>query len=169
MRLDELVRRQCHPLRERDVDEAVGLLAPTFGREHPSCVRDEVVAVAVHCGDAGLTGEPERHSASLCQCSARTPPAVSRMLTPAIVVATGSSRWVTSRDGRNAGSAGKFRAQPVWPRKFWPEQPLPLPMVRGFRNGNIDLNRDENFPSRRERRLIASRADLRETMDQRTG
>lgn len=81
MRLDELVQRHCHPLRERDVDEAVGPFAPAFGREHPSYVRDEVVAVAVHCGDAGLTGERERHSASLCQCSARTPPAMSRMLT----------------------------------------------------------------------------------------
>lgn len=52
---------------------------------------------------------------------------------------------------------------------IFPGEPRPLPIVRGFRNGNIDLNGDENLPCRRERRLIASRADLRETMDQRTG
>ena len=38
------------------------------------------------------------HSASLCQCSSRTPPAVRRMLTPAIVLAIGNSRCVTSLD-----------------------------------------------------------------------
>jgi hypothetical protein len=108
-------------------------------------------------------------SASLCQCSFTHASGHESHVTLAIVVANGGSRWVTSRDGRNAGSAEKFRAQRVGPCKFWPEEPRPLPIVRGFRNGNIDLNGDENFPSRRERRLIASRADLRETMDQRTG
>src|SRR3954469_25003762 len=38
------------------------------------------------------------HSADVCQCSSRTPPAVSLMFTPAIVFETGSSRTVTSRD-----------------------------------------------------------------------
>ena len=38
------------------------------------------------------------HSPAACQCSSRTPPAVSRMLTPAIALETGSSRTVTSRD-----------------------------------------------------------------------
>src|SRR4029077_16365992 len=38
------------------------------------------------------------HSAAVCQCSSRTPPAVSRMSTPAMVVETASSRTVTSRD-----------------------------------------------------------------------
>src|SRR4051812_40236928 len=38
------------------------------------------------------------HSAAVCQCSSRTPPAVSRMFTPAREVETGSSRTVTSRD-----------------------------------------------------------------------
>ncbi len=37
------------------------------------------------------------HSASLCQCSSRTPPSVSRMFTPASDRATGNSRAVTSR------------------------------------------------------------------------
>jgi tetratricopeptide (TPR) repeat protein len=37
------------------------------------------------------------HSASLCQCSSRIPPAFRRMFTPASCVATGSSRTVTSR------------------------------------------------------------------------
>ncbi|MDA9432328.1 hypothetical protein XH88_11210 [Bradyrhizobium sp. CCBAU 51627] len=38
------------------------------------------------------------HSACLCQCISRTPPGVSRMLTPAMVVEIASSRCVTSRD-----------------------------------------------------------------------
>ena len=38
------------------------------------------------------------HSASLCQCSSRTPPVVKLIFTPAIVVETGSSRAVISRD-----------------------------------------------------------------------
>src|SRR5213079_451110 len=38
------------------------------------------------------------HSADVCQCNSRTPPAVSLMLTPARVLETGSSRMVTSRD-----------------------------------------------------------------------
>src|SRR5436309_6001325 len=38
------------------------------------------------------------HSADVCQCSSRTPPAVRRMFTPASVLETGSSRTVTSRD-----------------------------------------------------------------------
>src|SRR5581483_9928010 len=38
------------------------------------------------------------HSAAVCQCSSRIPPAVSRMFTPAIDFDTGSSRTVTSRD-----------------------------------------------------------------------
>src|SRR5215467_9738781 len=38
------------------------------------------------------------HSAAVCQCSSRTPPAVRRMSTPAMVLETGSSRTVTSRD-----------------------------------------------------------------------
>src|SRR3954466_13348609 len=38
------------------------------------------------------------HSPAVCQCSSRTPPAVSLMLTPAMDVETGSSRTVTSRD-----------------------------------------------------------------------
>src|SRR5580658_3222542 len=37
------------------------------------------------------------HSASTCQWSSRTPPAVSRISTPAIVVETGKSRTVTWR------------------------------------------------------------------------
>ena len=37
------------------------------------------------------------HSALACQCSSRTPPAVSRISTPAIVFETGSSRSVTCR------------------------------------------------------------------------
>ncbi len=37
------------------------------------------------------------HSASLCQCSSRIAPGSRRMFTPAIAVATGSSRVVTSR------------------------------------------------------------------------
>src|SRR6267143_2925332 len=38
------------------------------------------------------------HSPAVCQCSSRTPPAVSLMFTPAIVLEMGSSRMVTSRD-----------------------------------------------------------------------
>src|SRR5579862_3040558 len=38
------------------------------------------------------------HSAAVCQCSSRTPPAVRRMSTPAMLLETGSSRTVTSRD-----------------------------------------------------------------------
>src|SRR5579883_239768 len=38
------------------------------------------------------------HSAALCQCSSRMPPASRRMLTPASSLAMGSSRAVTSRD-----------------------------------------------------------------------
>src|SRR6266550_6763407 len=38
------------------------------------------------------------HSLAVCQCSSRTPPAVSLMLTPAMDLETGSSRTVTSRD-----------------------------------------------------------------------
>src|SRR5206468_6395552 len=38
------------------------------------------------------------HSPAVCQCSSRTPPAVSLMFTPARVLETGSSRTVTSRD-----------------------------------------------------------------------
>src|SRR5260370_38469359 len=38
------------------------------------------------------------HSAAVCQCNSRTPPAVKRMSTPAMVFETGSSRMVTSRD-----------------------------------------------------------------------
>src|SRR5689334_9474944 len=38
------------------------------------------------------------HSAAVCQCNSRTPPAVSRMFTPASDFETGSSRTVTSRD-----------------------------------------------------------------------
>ncbi len=38
------------------------------------------------------------HSAAVCQCSSRIPPAVRRMFTPAIAFDTGSSRTVTSRD-----------------------------------------------------------------------
>src|SRR5580700_9030247 len=38
------------------------------------------------------------HSAAVCQCSSRTPPAVNRISTPAIDLETGSSRTVTSRD-----------------------------------------------------------------------
>src|SRR4030081_563202 len=38
------------------------------------------------------------HSSAVCQCSSRTPPAVSLMFTPAMVFETGSSRTVTSRD-----------------------------------------------------------------------
>src|SRR5579862_10018754 len=37
------------------------------------------------------------HSAVTCQCSSRTPPAVSRISTPAIVVEIGNSRAVTCR------------------------------------------------------------------------
>src|SRR6202163_4636260 len=38
------------------------------------------------------------HSSAVCQCSSRTPPAVSLMFTPAMDFETGSSRTVTSRD-----------------------------------------------------------------------
>ena len=38
------------------------------------------------------------HSAAVCQCSSRMPPAVSLMSTPAIDLETASSRTVTSRD-----------------------------------------------------------------------
>src|SRR6266536_2137298 len=38
------------------------------------------------------------HSSAVCQCNSRTPPAVNRMLTPAMVLETGNSRTVTSRD-----------------------------------------------------------------------
>src|SRR5580692_2076410 len=38
------------------------------------------------------------HSDAVCQCNSRTPPAVSRMSTPAIAFDTGNSRTVTSRD-----------------------------------------------------------------------
>src|SRR5216684_6797759 len=38
------------------------------------------------------------HSADVCQCNSRTPPAVSLMFTPAIDLETGSSRTVISRD-----------------------------------------------------------------------
>src|SRR5438270_3874650 len=38
------------------------------------------------------------HSADVCQCSSRTPPAVSLIFTPARVLETGNSRTVTSRD-----------------------------------------------------------------------
>src|ERR1700730_11874564 len=37
------------------------------------------------------------HSPSTCQCNSRTPPAVSRISTPAMVVETGNSRDVTCR------------------------------------------------------------------------
>src|ERR1700733_10074572 len=37
------------------------------------------------------------HSAVTCQCNSRTPPAVKRISTPAIVVEIGSSRAVTCR------------------------------------------------------------------------
>src|SRR5438105_3127373 len=37
------------------------------------------------------------HSAKTCQCSSRTPPAVSRMLTPAMVSEIWKSAWVTWR------------------------------------------------------------------------
>ena len=43
-----------------------------------------------------LPASMNAHSASLCQCSSRYAPAFSRMFTPARVVATGSSRTVTS-------------------------------------------------------------------------
>ena len=45
-----------------------------------------------------LPASMKDHSAALCQCSSRTPPALSRMLTPARSTAAGSSRVVTSRD-----------------------------------------------------------------------
>src|SRR5579872_6482419 len=38
------------------------------------------------------------HSAAVCQCSSRMPPAVNLMSTPAIDFETASSRTVTSRD-----------------------------------------------------------------------
>src|SRR5262252_4899982 len=38
------------------------------------------------------------HSAAACQCNSRTPPAVSRILTPAMDLEIGNSRTVTSRD-----------------------------------------------------------------------
>src|SRR6267378_2292267 len=38
------------------------------------------------------------HSPAVCQCSSRTPPAVSLMFTPAMDFETGNSRTVTSRD-----------------------------------------------------------------------
>src|SRR5437879_12874349 len=38
------------------------------------------------------------HSAEVCQCSSRTPPGVSLLFTPAVVLETGSSRTVSSRD-----------------------------------------------------------------------
>src|SRR4029077_18264440 len=38
------------------------------------------------------------HSAEVCQCNSRTPPAVSLMFTPARDLETGSSLTVTSRD-----------------------------------------------------------------------
>src|ERR1700722_14168860 len=38
------------------------------------------------------------HSAAVCQCSSRMPPAVKRMSTPAIDLETANSRTVTSRD-----------------------------------------------------------------------
>src|ERR1700685_3892841 len=38
------------------------------------------------------------HSAAVCQCSSRTPPAVSLMFTPARDFETANSRTVTSRD-----------------------------------------------------------------------
>src|SRR6266436_8580401 len=38
------------------------------------------------------------HSPAVCQCSSRTPPAVSLIFTPAMDFETGSSRTVTSRD-----------------------------------------------------------------------
>src|ERR1700691_5065315 len=38
------------------------------------------------------------HSAAVCQCNSRTPPAVNLMSTPAIDFETASSRTVTSRD-----------------------------------------------------------------------
>src|ERR1700733_9293088 len=38
------------------------------------------------------------HSAAVCQCSSRMPPAVNRMSTPAIDLEMASSRIVTSRD-----------------------------------------------------------------------
>src|SRR5712664_3859826 len=38
------------------------------------------------------------HSPAVCQCSSRTPPAVSLMFTPAMDFEIGSSRTVTSRD-----------------------------------------------------------------------
>src|ERR1700722_19134387 len=37
------------------------------------------------------------HSPSTCQCNSRTPPAVSRISTPAMAVETGNSRAVTCR------------------------------------------------------------------------
>src|SRR5580658_6243395 len=49
------------------------------------------------------------HSAAVCQCNSRTPPAVSRILTPAIVLETSSSRTVTSRD------------QPPSCNRLWPK------------------------------------------------
>src|SRR5258705_8292039 len=37
------------------------------------------------------------HSAAWCQCSSRMPPAVSRILTPVMVVEIAKSAWVTCR------------------------------------------------------------------------
>src|SRR3954463_12952493 len=38
------------------------------------------------------------HSAAVCQCNSRIPPAVSLMFTPAVALEIGNSRTVTSRD-----------------------------------------------------------------------
>src|SRR5205807_9488996 len=57
------------------------------------------------------------HSADVCQCSSRTPPAVSLMFTPARVLETGSSRTVTSRE--HPPSEVRLFAKENGYLKFW--------------------------------------------------
>src|SRR6266566_9402780 len=57
------------------------------------------------------------HSADVCQCNSRTPPAVSLMFAPASVLDTGSSRIVASRD--HPPSQVRLFAKENGYLKFW--------------------------------------------------
>src|SRR5213082_3439349 len=61
-------------------------------------IGDKTFAVLIDRRDPRGPVSMMAHSADVCQCNSRTPPAVSLMFTPASVFDTGSSRTVTSRD-----------------------------------------------------------------------
>src|SRR5207248_9185831 len=61
-------------------------------------VGDKTLAICVDRRNPRCPVNMMAHSPAVCQCSSRTPPAVSLMFTPASVLETGNSRTVTSRD-----------------------------------------------------------------------